>query len=168
MDFVPIDIAGKTYRLRYTPDDIRDICRRFTGTLPAGSAKATPGTIGSALVNLDPDAIDICLLAALRHMPGKSKWDLHDAQQIVNEGIADGMQYTDFRRPILKAMIACGLADFAHVIKILDDEAARLAQDAGADEGNAETAPETPSPPTRPLTMTSLPAVSGSSMSSDG
>lgn len=134
MDFVSFDIAGDTYRLRFQPDDIQDVCRRLTPLQTPGSAKVTPPVLGTLLVNLDIDAIQFCMWAGLRHTAEYKRIDPQDAMKIVSTAIKRGAQWADFRRPIFRAMIACGLAEFSPVLKILDDTEAQASE---ADEGNA-------------------------------
>ena len=104
MDFFPIELAGRTYRLRFTPDDVRDICRRLTPLQPPGGAKVSPPLLGTLLVNLDSDAIELCMLYGLRHMAEYKKADLPDVQKLISNAIKAGAQYTEFRRPVFRAL----------------------------------------------------------------
>ena len=149
MDFVPIELAGRTYKLRFTPADIQDVCRRLTTFQPVGGGKVLPSGpngLGTLLLNLDPDAFQYCLAAAMRHIAEYKDADPADAMRIISRHIELGGQWTDFRRPILKTLIACGFADFMPVMKILDDAERQAAQDGaieteGAPVGNASTLP---------------------------
>lgn len=158
MDFFPLELAGRTYRLRFTPDDVRDICRRLTPLQPPGGAKVSSPLLGTMLVNLDPDAIELCMLYGLRHMAEYKKADLPDMQKLISNAIKGGAQYTDFRRPLFRALIACGLADFAPVMKVLDEAEAESGtadperSEAEADAGNRLTRLETRSS-TPPLSV---------------
>jgi hypothetical protein len=166
MDFVSFDLAGETYRLRFLPDDIQDVCRRLTPLQPPGGAKVTPPVLGTLLVNLDPDAIQFCMWAGLRHTPEYKKLDTTDAMKIVGGAIKRGAQWADFRRPIFRAMIACGLAEFSPVLKILDETEAQLAEE--PDSGNAPAAPTPMTPPTLRTSFPTLTSTSGSRASDSG
>ena len=143
MDFVPIELAGQTYRLRYTADDLQDICRRLTIFQPAGAGKVTPPLLGTLLVNLDPDAFQFCLWAGLRHE--NKKLDPSDATKLIRDAIRSGQQYADLRRPIFRALVACGLAEFTPIIKILEDAAETEAPSESTEETDPGNAPTTPS-----------------------
>src|SRR5262245_41547642 len=100
MDFVSFELAGETFRLRFVPDDVQDICRRLTPLQPPGGAKVTPPVLGSLLVNLDPDTIQFCMWAGLRHTAEHKRIDPQDSMQLVSRAIRAGAQWADFRRPI--------------------------------------------------------------------
>jgi hypothetical protein len=132
MDFVPIELAGRTYKLRYTASDIQEICRRLTTFEPVGAGKVMPSGpngLGTKILNLDVDTFQFCLWAGMRHIAEYKDVDPADAARIISAHIERGGQWTDFRRPFLKTLIACGFADFTPVMKILDDTERQAAQD---------------------------------------
>jgi hypothetical protein len=133
MDFVDITLAGREYKLRYTADDVQDICRRLTPFQPMGAGKVTPTLLGGLLLQLDPDAFQFCLWAGLRHITEYKNIDPPTAQKLIREHIKRGGQYTDFRIGIFKGFVKCGLADFAPIVQILEDEAAQRAEDGAID-----------------------------------
>src|SRR5262245_30637487 len=122
MDFTPIELAGQTYRLRFTPPDIQEICRRLTAFQTSGSKKVMPPALGDMLINLDPDSFQYCLWAALHHTPKYRDIDPSDAMAIFTKAIDEGQQWTDFRAPMFRALINCGYADFKPILKILEAE----------------------------------------------
>jgi hypothetical protein len=144
MDFVdlPDQLRGKqgqTLRVRLTPEDVKEICRNLTPYQARGDGKVTPNVFGRLLLSNDQDAYEFGLLAGLRH--DWKKIDLIDVQRMLRVAIDEGMQYSDLRRPLLRALIACGLADLEVIIKALDE--------AEGDQGNA---PPSSSSPTRTST----------------
>ena len=165
MDYVAVTLAGREYRLRFTPDDIQDICRRLTTFQPVGAGKVTPTVLGNLLMNLDPDAFQYCYWAGLRHSPELKMLEPPDAQKLIRAHINKGGQYTDFRRSIFKALIACGLADFSPIVKILDDEEASRAEDGAVDtvahaEDDEDATPGNGLPPATSPTRSWTPASS--------
>jgi hypothetical protein len=136
MDFVPIVLAGQTYRLRFIPDDIEDICNRLTPIQAPNSPVVSPAVLGQMLVNNFPLAINYALLYGLRHTAELKRIDLPDVRKLVREAFAAGQQYNDFRRPIIKALVGCGLADFAAVVKALEEAEAQAAATEEDDAGN--------------------------------
>jgi len=173
MDFVDVKLAGQTYHLRYTPDDVQDICRSLTAFQPVGAGKVTTTILGQLLLQLDPDAFQFCLWAGLRHIAQYKDLNPPQAQKLIGAHIRGGGQYTDFRIAVFRGLVKCGLADFASIVEILENEetkrnergaieatATELA-DAEADPGNVPT--PTPSSPMRSSTPFSLAGVSDSS-----
>ena len=174
MDFVPVTLAGREYKLRYTADDVQDICRRLTVFQPVGGGKVTPTMLGTLLLNLDPDAFQYCFWAGLRHIAQYKNLDPPEVMKLIRAAISSGQQWTDFRRPIFKGLVACGLAEFAAIVTILEEEERQRAQDGALDvtateepdeeetnPGNGST-PGFPSP-TRRLTPFSSAVASESS-----
>jgi hypothetical protein len=144
MDFVSIDLAGRTYKLRYTAADIQDVCRRLNAYQPMGTGKVTPSGphgLGTLIVNLDPDALQFGLWAGMRHIAEYKDADPSDAMRIISAHIERGGQWIDLRRPIIKTLIACGFSDFMPVLKVIDEAERQAAQDA-AIEGQATSALE--------------------------
>jgi hypothetical protein len=154
LDFVdlPEQLRGKegqTLRLRFVPEDIKAICRNLTPLQARGDGKVTPNIFGRLLLGNDQDAYEFGLLEGLRH--SWKKVDLIDVQRALREAIAErGMQYSDLRRPMLKALIACGLADLEVIIKALD-EAEGVGGNAGASSTSSSASPTMTS--TRPLSV---------------
>ena len=175
MDFVAFTLAGTLYRLRFVPDDLEDICTRLTPLQTPGSPPVSPASFGQMIVNNQPSAINFALLHGLRHSPEYKRIDMPDVRRIVRQAIDGGAQYNDFRRPIVKAMIRCGLAEFQPILKILEDTEAQAAAEAHADEAriagmeiNPETREITPGNGSRPSSVsptTSLTTASSDSVS---
>ena len=162
MDFVAFTIAGTLYRLRFVPDDLEDICTRLTPLQTPGSPPVSPAAFGQMIVNNQPSAINFALLHGLRHSPEYKRIDMPDVRRIVRDAINAGAQYNDFRRPIVKAMIRCGLAEFQPILKILEDveaQAAQTAQQEVEDNAGNGSRPSSVSP------MTSLTTASSDSVS---
>jgi hypothetical protein len=151
MDFVDVTLAGQTYHLRYTPDDIQDICRSLTAFQPMGGGKVTTTLLGRLLLDNDPDSFQYCLAAGLRHIAKYKDLTPPQAQRLINAHIKGGGQYADFRIGIFRGLVKCGLADFAPIVEILENEEAKRAArgaidvtateqaDAEADTGNGLT-----------------------------
>src|SRR4030095_10540431 len=136
MDFVFVTLANRQYKLRFTPDDILDICRRLTSFQPMGGGKVTTTMLGQALLGLEPDALQACLWAGLRHIAQYKDVDPSDAQKLISAHIRGGGQYEDIRLGIFRGLVKCGLASFAPIVKLLEDDAEKRAED-GAIEGSA-------------------------------
>lgn len=153
MDFTPIELAGKTYRMRLTPDDVQLICRTLTQLQPPGGRKVAPageGGLGDLLMRLDPDAIQQCLLRGLSHIREYKDLDGADVQALLTQAIQYGQQYSDFRRPIFRCLIDCGLGEFKPIIKILDRiEREQATMDAEAGDGGDPLATTSSTPPLR-------------------
>jgi hypothetical protein len=173
MDFIPIELAGRTYRLRFTASDVQEICRRLT--IFEGGGKVMPSGVnglGTKLLNLDLDAFQFCLWAGMKHISEFKDADPADAMRILNRHIEHGGQFADLRRPFLRTLIACGFADFTPVLKALDDVEAKAGQTESADTDTEDSVGNglTASSPfrTRISTLASAKADSGSSTSALG
>jgi hypothetical protein len=165
MDFIDITLAGRDYKLRYTADDVLDICRRLTAFQPVGGGKVTTTMLGQALLGFEPDALQACVWAGLRHINQYKDIDPSDAQKLISAHISKGGQYEDIRLGIFRGLVKCGLASFSAIVKLLEEDEAKRAADGAiemtVEQADAETDPgngltPTSSSPTRHSEIFSL------------